>query len=130
MQVILPYRAAAILLLSVAPLYTAIAADETSPSLKLKYVSDALKAKPDNRFLSLHLADLAIETGDYEVAIAPIEKMMLLHPEDAQLKLKLGILYYMIGSYDASKTYLEQLLTPRAEEPEVTAQAKIYLARM
>ena len=99
-------------------------------SFELQSISTQLKTNPNDVSLSLHLADLAIETGDYQTAIAPMEKLMVLYPDDAQLKLKLGILYYMVGSYDLAKSYLEQLIGSPSNPPQLAHQAQTYRARM
>ena len=79
---------------------------------------------------TLSYAELAVESGDYEAAIPPMERLLLLNPNVARLKLELGILYYLLGSHDVAKSYLVQVQQSMDADPSHKTQANSYLQRM
>ncbi|UUX50629.1 hypothetical protein NUH88_02795 [Nisaea acidiphila] len=58
---------------------------------------------------SFAFALLAIRLGDYEGAIATLERMLLIDPELPRVKMELGVLYFRLKSYQVAKGYLEQV---------------------
>ena len=78
--------------------------------------------------------DMAVDLGDYEAAIPPLERLLISNPDTPKLKLELGILYYLLGSYDVAKQYLHDAKSPKRDgsmpKPEIIAGADEYLNRM
>jgi len=93
-------------------------------------VMQALQSNPTDTALSVRLADLAMETGEYQLAIAQMERLVTAQQADAEVMLKLGILYYMIGAYDNARSYLAPLNNPANDRADIRAQAERYLIRM
>lgn len=89
-----------------------------------------LLGNPTDLDLTMRYAELAVELGDYEAAIPPMERLLMNNPNVPKIKLELGILYYLLGSYDMSKTYLVQAKESAASKPEIKQQADSYLSRM
>ncbi len=85
---------------------------------------------PADLDLTIKYAELAVELGDYEAAISPLERVLLSHPDDAKLQLELGVLYYLLGAFDMSKIYLQDAQADAAGNAEIAAQAADYLSRM
>ena len=77
-------------------------------------------ADPGNLDKTFAFAGLAIQTGDYEGAIAALERMLLIDPNLPRVKLELGALYFRLGSFEMARTYLENALTA----PNVPAQVQ------
>lgn len=89
-----------------------------------------LLANPGDVDLNIQYAELAVELGDYEAAISPLERVLLTHPGEAQIQLELGVLYYLLGSYDVSKNYLTAAQAGAEGDTGITSKATDYLSRM
>lgn len=85
---------------------------------------------PSNTDLTLQYAELAAELGDYEAAVSPLERLLMSNPDVPKIRLELGILYYLLGSYDMAKTYLQEAKQAQSAKPEIIEQADEYLQRM
>lgn len=85
-----------------------------------------LLANPSDIGLTLKYAKLCSLAGDYEAAIPPLERLLISKPDSPKLRLEIGILYYLLGSYDTAKTYL----IDAKKDPELAAKADDYLKRM
>lgn len=84
---------------------------------------------PTDTDKTIAYAELATEMGDYEAAIPPLERLLITNPDVPKLKLELGILYYLLGSYDMAKTYLQEVKQANTA-PELIQQADEYLQKM
>ncbi len=85
-----------------------------------------LLANPSDIALTLKYAKLCAAAGDYEAAIPPLERLLISKPDSPKLRLEIGILYYLLGSFDTAKTYLKDA----KKDPTLTAKADDYLSRM
>lgn len=99
-------------------------------TVKQREVYQALQTNPTDEDLTIQLASLAMETGEYQLAIAHMERLVATQPAHAAVRLKLGILYYMIGDYDTARSYLEPLSVSDSHDTAISTQAEHYLARM
>lgn len=117
-----------IALISAALAQPATAATSSSQLHKFDAMYNQLLADPTNIDLTVSYAELAVEIGDYEAAVPPLERLLMTNPDLPKIKLELGILYYLLGSYDISKTYLSE--AQMSADENITAQANDYLARM
>jgi len=75
-------------------------------------------------------ARILAQKGDFEGAIATIERFSHDHPEQAIISLELGILYYQIGEYAPAKAYLRQAQDLAKAAPSIQLVADTYLAQM
>ncbi len=89
-----------------------------------------LLADPANIDKTLQYAELAVEIGDYEAAIPPLERILIGNPGANKIKLELGIMYYLLGSYDVARTYFSEITQDATAKPEFSAQAQSYLKRL
>lgn len=89
-----------------------------------------LLAHPDDQDKTLAYARRAADLGDYEAAISPLERLLIVNPKSARLRLELGILYYMLGSNEVAKDYLTKAKDGASGHPEIASQADAYLSRM
>jgi tetratricopeptide (TPR) repeat protein len=85
----------------------------TDPVLREAYnrAFQTMLADPGNLDKAFAFADVAIQTGDFEGAIAALERMLLVDPNLPWVKLELGVLYIRLGSFEVARTYLQNALT-------------------
>lgn len=72
-------------------------------------------------------AELAIQVGDIEGAISALERLLLIDGQQAEVKLELGVLYYRLGSLDASRMYLEAARASKEASADVKERADTFL---
>jgi hypothetical protein len=87
-------------------------------------------AKPADLDVLFKFATIATRTGDYEGAVSALERMLLVNPDLPRVRLELGVLYYRLGSFEVSRTYLETVVATQGIPPEVKARAEQYLAEV
>lgn len=85
-------------------------------------------ANPADVHTTLLYSDLAAELGDYEAAIPPLERLLLLNANQPALKLRIGHYYQKLGSHEMAKTYLQEAATSRTASAEVTQTARTLLS--
>ncbi len=108
----------------------ASAATITEKEAKFDTIYEQLLVDPANIDLTLEYAALAVDIGDYEAAIPPMERLLIQNPGAHKLKLELGVLYYLLGSYSMAKTYLGEVNSAADAPSPLKAQAQSYLIRM
>jgi hypothetical protein len=86
--------------------------------------------RPADLDVLFKFATIATRTGDYEGAISALERMLLVNPDLPRVRLELAVLYYRLGSFEVSRTYLETVLASPGITPEVRARAQQYLAEV
>ena len=104
---------------------------EPPAELKRQYdeaFQETLK-KPSDLDVLFRFASLASQIGDLEGAVSALERMLLINPDLPRVRLELGVLYYRLGSYEASRTYLETALQSPTLPPDVRTKAQEYLAQ-
>jgi len=93
-----------------------------------------MMADLDNPELSFQFVKVATEIGDLRGAISALERILLIKPNLANIKLELGILYLRLGANDLAETYIQQALDspemparlrPRAEDLLARAQGQV-----
>ena len=85
---------------------------------------------PNDVKLTLRYAELAVTIGDYESAIPPLERLLITNPDQPKLKLELGILYFLLGSKDAARGYLQDAKTTAKAGSDIPTRADKYLQRL
>ena len=85
---------------------------------------------PSNLDNTFKYAELAIRIGDYEAAISALERMLLFNPDLPRVRLELGVLYFRLGSYAISRTYLTRALEGDDVPDDVRARVATYLAEI
>lgn len=89
-----------------------------------------LLKNPSDVDLTLKYADLAVRLNDYEAAIPPLERLVMINPTLYRTRLKLGTFYLKLGSKLVARSYFDDLVnTPEAPQ-EVVEEAKRYLQQM
>jgi tetratricopeptide (TPR) repeat protein len=103
-----------------------------SPELQAKQnaaFQEMLK-DPGNLETVMAYAQAATKARDYEGAVAAYEGMLLIDSDLPRVRLELGILYYRLKSYDASRTYLESALQSPTLPADIRKPAEKLLAKM
>ena len=86
--------------------------------------------RPADLEVLFKFAAIATKAGDYEGAISALERMLLVNPDLPRVRLELAVLYYRLGSYEISRSYLEMVVATPNVTPEVKARAEQYLAEV
>lgn len=85
---------------------------------------------PSNVKLTMHYAELAVQLEDYESAIPPLERLLMQDPKLTDVRLELGVMYYLLNSHLVAKQYLNEVTQDQAATKEQLSMAKEYLAKM
>ncbi len=102
------------------------------PDLKASYdrAFQAMIQDVTNLDKTFAFAELAVQVGDYEGAIAAFERMLLIDPDLPQVKTELGALYMRLGSYEIAESYLNSALNAPDVPPAVQARIRTLLAEI
>lgn len=98
--------------------------------LEINQLYDALLINPTDRSLNLRYSTTLAKAGDYEAAIAPLERILVSEPQNAWLMLQLGILYNSLNSKIMARTYLEQAIHAPNVSSDVVQKAQALLATL
>lgn len=79
-----------------------------------------LLKRPSDVKLNKRYIDLSVARGDYESAIAPLERLSMQDPDNAGYVLQLGEMYHKLHSSAVANNYLQQVLA----HPKATAAQK------
>ncbi len=90
----------------------------------------AMLADPSNTEKTIRYAELAVKIGDYEAAIPPLERLLMLNPKLPKVRLEIGVLYYLLNSREVARGYLNDVKNDPHAAPELVKRAEDYLARL
>ena len=109
-------------------------AQQSAASVELQNKQNAafqeMLKDPGNLEVVMAYAQAATKAGDYEGAVAAYEGMLIIDSNLPRVRLELGILYYRLKSYDASRTYLETALQSPTLPADIRKPAELLLAKM
>jgi hypothetical protein len=107
---------------------------QPGPSAEVKAQYNAafqeMLKEPGNLEVVMAYAQAATKAGDYEGAVGANEGMLIIQSDLPRVRLELGLLYYRLKSYDASRTYLETALASPTLPADVRKPAEKLLAKM
>lgn len=83
---------------------------------------------PGNPELTYGYGQLQVRAGNYEAAVAALERLLLLNPNQPRLKYELGVLYFRMGSYQMARVYLMQADADPNVPPEVRERIRTFMA--
>lgn len=86
--------------------------------------------KPADLDVLFRYAAIASQTGELEGAVSALERMLIIDPNLPRVRLELGVLYYRLGSYEVSRTYLEGALQSPDVPADVRGKAEEFLAQV
>jgi hypothetical protein len=69
-----------------------------------------------------------LDAGEYEKAIATLERILITDPTQTYVRIEIGSLYFRLGSYEAARSYFQRALADPNLAPELRAQAERFLA--
>lgn len=72
-------------------------------------------------------ATLLVNSGNFEGGIAALEGLLLMPDAPARIRVELGVLYYRLGSYAISESYLRAAIEDPRLEPALKTQAESLL---
>jgi tetratricopeptide (TPR) repeat protein len=85
---------------------------------------------PSDVNAALKYSEEAVKIGNYEAAIPPLERILMFNPSLSEVRLEVGVLYYLLNSADMAKKHLSMV----AADPKATdvskARATSYLAKL
>jgi hypothetical protein len=84
-------------------------------------------AHPGDPVLGYRYAKALVEAGRLEEAAAELERVLMLAPNQPQVSLDLGVLYYTLGYQQLAATYLRQATESDLLEPALRDRARRYL---
>lgn len=87
-------------------------------------------ASPDDLDAAFEYAMVSSLLGDYEAAIATLERMLIYAPGLPRVQLELGVLYFRLGSTETARYYFQETLSATNVPPEVEARVSLYLATL
>ena len=82
---------------------------------------------PTNVQLTLQYARLAKDSGDYEAAISAYERLLLYNPALPEVKYEVGVLYFLLESYPAARSYFEAVAATPNISSNLRTSATDYL---
>ncbi len=85
---------------------------------------------PGNLDVMFKFAGIAVRLGNYEAAISTLERMLLFNPELPRVRLELGVLYFRLGSFDVSRSYLNRAIDGKEVPKEVRTRVQAFLAEI
>jgi hypothetical protein len=97
---------------------------------ELDRLFERMLREPANLDLMFQYAQRAVEIGNYDAAVGTLSRMLLFNPDLPRVRLELGAIYFQMGSYEASRTYLTQALAAPDMPPDVRERATSLLAEI
>jgi len=102
---------------------------DNSPQQRYDAALEAVMQDMANPEKSFRLVEAATSLGDLRGAISALERILLINPNLANIKLELGVLYLRSGSPDLAKTFIQQALDSEDVPELVRFRAEQFLAR-
>ena len=91
---------------------------------------EAMLATPDDLDTAFEYAMVSSLLGDYEAAIATLERMLIYAPGLPRVQLELGALYFRLGATETARYYFQETLKAPDVPPEVEARVQAYLVAL
>jgi tetratricopeptide (TPR) repeat protein len=85
---------------------------------------------PDDVGAALAYAEEAVKIGDYEAAIPPLERILMFNPALPEVRLEVGVLYYLLDSKDMAKKQLSLVVNDAKANESLKERAHSYLAKL
>ncbi len=85
---------------------------------------------PGNVDAALTYAAEAVKIGDYEAAIPPLERILMFNPKLSEVRLEVGVLYYLLNSSDMARKHLSLVAQDDNAGDQLKSRATSYLAKL
>jgi hypothetical protein len=83
--------------------------------------------EPTNYQVTFAYVKVATDRGDYEAAIAALERLLYYNPKLANVKYELGTLYMKLRSFDMARRYFKEAQTTPGLDPVTRSRIDVYL---
>ena len=103
--------------------------DEASLQAQKESLFQQMLRDPANLDVTFKYADVAARLGDYEAAVAALERMLLFNPDLPRVQLELGVLYFRMGSYGLARDYFDRAAAANPP-PDVRGRLDQYMAEI
>lgn len=108
----------------------AYATDKAALQQEFQGAFEAMLSNPADVKLTTRYAELAVQLGDYESAIPPLERLLMADPDQLDVRLEVGVLYFLLNSHSMAKEYLSGVKNSGKATPEQVKRADEFLAKM
>lgn len=108
----------------------ASARDKAQVEAEFLQAFERMYRQPGSVALTLDYAKLAIEKGDFEAALSPLERLLMLNPSLPEVRLELGVMYFKLNSKLVAKEHLRLVAEDLSASEEVQKRAKDFLAKL
>lgn len=105
-----------------------VSAEEMRDELQRAY--QQVLMHPDDYNTNMKYASIAVKMEDYESAIPPLERTLMADPDNSKIKLRIGMMFYLLGSNSMAKVYFNDVAIDANAAPEIVAEAQQYLGKM
>jgi tetratricopeptide (TPR) repeat protein len=119
-----------VMILGTAEVAKAQARERAAVQQEFQAAFDVMLKNPADAQATTRYAELAVELGDYESAIPPLERLLMLNPKLTDVRLEIGVLYFLLHSGAMAREYLEAVDNDPEATPEQKRRATEYLARI
>ncbi|MBN8543728.1 MAG: hypothetical protein J0M34_05630 [Alphaproteobacteria bacterium] len=113
--------------LAILALFMIASTAHASVSAERKNLYQSLLRQPNDLGLNQQYANLCISENDYEAAIPALERLAMLQPSNALIRLRLGQMFRALGSEVMAQKYFTETMNHPHASMEVRAKAKGYL---
>jgi tetratricopeptide (TPR) repeat protein len=87
---------------------------------------DALLQDPGNVDKAFAYVDTLVQDRDYEAAVAVLERLAIRYPDEAKIRLEIGVLYYRLGSYLMAERAFDQVKAMANADPALKQRAEEF----
>jgi tetratricopeptide (TPR) repeat protein len=85
---------------------------------------------PSDVKAALKYSEEAVKIGNYEAAIPPLERILMFNPRLSEVRLEVGVLYYLLNSKDMAKKHLGLVAQDESATDASKTRANSYLAKL
>ena len=115
------------ILISVLALCTLSTDLNAQQSLSYQTALNRMIARPADSEASFQFAQAAAAEGRFREAIAALERVLILNPDLANIKLEIGVLYLRLGQSAISERFIREAINSPGAPPDVKARAAEFL---
>ena len=99
---------------------------QSAPATSREAAYDALLQDPGNVDKAFAYVDTLVEERDYEAAVAVLERLAIRYPDQAKIRLEIGVLYYRLGSYLMADRAFDQVKAMPNADPALKQRAEEF----
>jgi tetratricopeptide (TPR) repeat protein len=108
----------------------ATARDRAVVMSEFQQAFEEMYAHPGDVDATLKYSSLAVELEDYEAAVSPLERILMMNPNLPEIRLEVGVLYFLMNSFDTAKMHLELVREDATATDAQKTRAVDYLSKI